>query len=80
MVPHVDEDTLTPINIILLVNLLDANLHPVSREHDVLLLHLVPCLVRDILHDAVDDESHDGEDGEDHEEDDEREDAAGHFD
>ena len=55
---------LSLINIILRLNLFNPNLHALLPKADVLLLHLLARLIRDISHNGIDretDETHDGE-------------------
>ena len=56
------------IHIILRLHLLDPNLHPFFAKTDILLLHLLGCLVRDVGGDGVDDEADEARDGEAQEE------------
>ena len=57
------------INIALLPDLLDPNLHPVLRDQDVLLLHLLRRLGRDVVGDRVGDVGDEAEDADYGEED-----------
>ena len=59
------------IHIILLPNLPNADLHPVLRDHDVLLLHLLARFVGDVVADTVDYVADEAEDTDDRDEDEE---------
>lgn len=67
---------LSLVLVVLILDLLHRHLHPVLGEHDVLLLHVGFCLVANVLHDAVHDESDQSEDANDRHEDDYGEDGV----
>lgn len=74
------DQPLTPIDVILLLQLLHSDRHAILRKHDIALLHLLTCGVGHFLDDAVDDEADDGKNGDHDEEDNKREEAcSGHF-
>ena len=66
------EVPLRRINIAFLPNLLHADFHAVFCNDDILLLHLLRGLVRDVICDRVDDVGYEAEDADDGEEDEER--------
>lgn len=78
MIPHVDQHALTPILILLILQLLHADLHAVARPNDILLLHLRARRARDLLRDTPCDVADHGDDGDDDDEDDEGDDAGTH--
>jgi len=65
----------------LIIDMLDADLHPFTTETDVALLHLLACMVLDIVCHCVADVAHAGDDEGEEEEDEEWGKVAkfGHF-
>lgn len=67
---------LRAVLVLLILHLLDLDLHPIFSENDVLALHLLARVLADVLHDTVDNEADDGKDGKEKEKEDEWNDVA----
>jgi len=76
LIPHVDQDALRPVLVLLILELLYLHLHSILGESDMLAFHLLSCVLAHVLHNCVHDVADDGDDGDEEEEQDEGEDVA----